>query len=137
VGIAAGFEELGLRSESSSTALQKLLSTIASDLPGAAKIANVPLEEFNKLFADSPQEALIRYAEGLVKNKKSFSEITTSFKDAGQEGARIVQTLQAIGQKGDFLREKIDQGNESIQRQTALNEGFALQNENLAGSIEK
>lgn len=137
VGLAAGFEELGLRSESSSTALQKLLSTIAADLPGAAKIANVPLEDFNKLFAESPQEALIKYAEGLVKNKNSFSEITSSFKDAGQEGARIVQTLQAIGQQGNFLREKIDQGNESIQNQTALNEGFALQNENLAGSVEK
>lgn len=137
VGLAAGFEELGLRSESSSTALQKLLSTIAGDLPKAAQIANVPLAEFNALFAANPQEALIKYAEGLTNNKNSFAEITSSFKDAGAEGARVVQTLQAIGQKGDFLRQKIDFSNEAIKRQTGLTEGFALKNENLAGTIEK
>jgi TP901 family phage tail tape measure protein len=137
VGLAAGFEELGLRSESSSTALQKLLTTIASDLPKAAKFANVPLKEFSQLFAEKPQEALIKYAEGLAKNKNSFAEIAASFKDADEKGARVVQTLQAIGQKGDFLREKIDQGNTSIERQTALNDGFAIKNENLAGTIEK
>lgn len=135
VGLAAGFEELGLRSESSSTALQKLLSNIAGDVPKAAKIAGVPFKEFNQLFAEKPQEALIKYGEGLVKNKKSFSEITSSFKDAGEEGARVVQTLQAIGQQGDFLREKINLGSDSIERQTSLNEGFAIMNDNLAGSI--
>lgn len=137
VGLAAGLESLGLRSESSSTAIQKLLTTIGSNIPKAAKVAGVPLKEFNELFASKPQEALIRYAEGLVKNKKSFSEITAGFKDAGEEGARIVQTLQAIGQQGDFMREQIQLGSASIKELTALNEGFALKNDNLAGSIEK
>ena len=137
VGLAAGFEELGLRSESSSTALQKLLSTIAGDIPAAAKIANVPMAEFNKLFAEKPQEALIRYAEGLVKNKTSFAEITASFKDAGEEGARVVQTLQAIGQRGEFLREKINLGNAAIKENSAITDAFALKNETLGATLDK
>lgn len=137
VGLAAGFEALGLRSESSSTALQKLLLTISQNIPKAAKIAGVPLKEFNQLFADQPQEALIKYTEGLVKNKKAFSDITSSFKDAGETGARVVQTVLAIGQNGEFMREQIDQGAKSIKQLSSLEDGFSLKNDNLAGSIEK
>ena len=137
VGLAAGFEELGLRSESSSTALQKLLSTIAGDIPKAAKIAGMPLAEFNKLFSEQPQEALIKYAEGLVKNKKSFSEITAGFKDAGEEGARVVQTLQAIGQRGDFLRQKITLGSDALKESTAITNAFNLKNETLGATLDK
>jgi TP901 family phage tail tape measure protein len=137
VGLAAGFEELGLRSESSSTALQKLLSTIATDTPKAAKIAGMPLAEFNKLFAEAPQQALIKYAQGLVKNKASFSEIATSFKDAGEEGARIIATLQAIGQRGEFLSEKIALGTKAIQENSAITEAYRLKNENLGATLDK
>lgn len=137
VGLAAGFEELGLRSESSSTALQKLLSTIATDTPKAAKIAGMPLAEFNKLFAEAPQQALIKYAQGLVKNKQSFSEIATSFKDAGEEGARIISTLQAIGQRGEFLSEKIALGTKAIQDNSAITEAYRLKNENLGATLDK
>lgn len=137
VGLAAGFESLGLRSESSSTALQKLILSISQDIPKAAKIAGMSAKDFNQLFADQPQEALLKYTEGLVKNKKAFSEITSSFKDAGETGARVVQTILAIGQNADFMRGQINQGNESIKEQTALNEGFAIKNENLAGSIDR
>ena len=137
LGLAAGFEELGLRSESSATALQKLLTNIAKDIPAAAKIAGVPLAEFNALFADKPEQALIKYAQGLVKNKQSFSEVALSFKDAGEEGARVVQTLQAIGQGGEFLSEKIDIGNKSMKESTAITEAFALKNETLGASLDK
>jgi TP901 family phage tail tape measure protein len=137
VGLAAGFEELGLRSESSATALQKLLSTIAGDIPKAAKIAGIDVKKFNDLFSNKPQEALILYAQGLVKNKQSFAEITSAFKDAGEEGARVVQTLQAIGQRGEFLKEKIDLGNKSMQESSQIFSAFALKNDNLAASLEK
>ena len=140
-GLAAGFEELGLRSESSATALQKLLSTIAADLPKAAKIAGATsvaeIQKYTDLFATSPEKALIQYAEGLTKNKSSFAEITASFKDAGEEGARIVQTLQAIGQRGEFLQSKIDLGAQSIKESTAITEAFDLKNQTLGATMDK
>lgn len=137
LGLGAGFEELGLRSESSSTALQKIISDIAKDIPTAAKMAQMPVKEFNELFAFKPQEALIRYAEGLVKNKQGFAEVTASFASAGEEGARIVQTLQAIGQRGDFLREKIDLANTAIQSTTAITDAYRLKNETLGATLDK
>lgn len=137
LGLAAGFESLGLRSESSATALQKLLTTIGGDIPAAARIAGMPIKEFNKLFAEKPQEALLKYAEGLTKNKNSFAAIAGSFKDAGAEGARVVQTMLALGQKSDYLRSQIDIANVSIREQNALNDGAAIKQENLAGTIDR
>ena len=137
VGLAAGLEGLGLRAESSSSALQRILMKMAIDVPKAAKIAGVPLKEFNQLFAEKPQEALIKYAEGLVKNKNSFVEVTKSFKDADEANVRTAQTLQAIGQSGEYMRTQIDLGTKSIKEQISLDNGFAIKNDNLAGSIEK
>lgn len=136
-GLAAAMEELGLRSESSSTAIQKLLSTIAADLPKAAKISGVGLQEFTDLFAKAPGEALIKFAEGLSKNKESFAEVSAAFKDAGEEGARVVTVLSTIGEKGDLVRKRMLQGSEAIQKTTAITEAFNLKNNTLGASLDK
>ncbi len=136
-GLGAGLEELGGRVESSATAVQKLLISIASDLPAAAKIAGKPIDEFNKLFGSDPAEALLQYAEGLTKNKTSFAAITASFADAGEEGARVIETLSKLGQSSDFLRGRIDLGDKAIQRTTASTQAFALKNETFGATLDK
>jgi TP901 family phage tail tape measure protein len=137
IGLAAGLEELGGKSESASTAVTRLLSDIASDLPKAARIAKTPLEEFQKLFAETPEKALIKYAVGLTQNKQAFSDVATSFKDAGEEGSRVVATLSAIGTKSEFMQGKIDLANKSLLETNAINEGFALKNEDFGASVDK
>lgn len=140
-GLAAGLEELGFRSESSSTAIQKLLSTIAADLPKAAKIAGATTKNeiaaYAEQFAKAPQEAMIRFAEGLSKNKGSFADVAASFKDAGEEGARVVAVLSAVGQKGDFMREKMKLGAEAIKETSEITSAFALKNENFGATLDK
>ncbi len=140
-GLGAGLEELGNRVESSSTAIQKLVTTIGQDVPKAAKIAGAKSAEeiakFAEIFAKRPEEAIIQFGEGLTKNKNSFAEIATSFKDAGEEGTRIVAVLQDVGQRSDFIRSKIDLGNKSIRETSAITEAFALKNETFGASLDK
>lgn len=141
VGLGAGLEELGQRVESSSTAVSKLIVKIGEDVPKAAKIAGAntvkQVEEFTQLFATKPEEALIRFAEGLQKNKSSFSEIALSFKDAGEEGARVISTLAQLGLKGDFLREKITLAGVAIQDTTAITAAYELKNSTMGANLEK
>jgi TP901 family phage tail tape measure protein len=137
VGLAAGLEELGQRSESASTAITRLLTDIANDLPKAAKIAQLPLQQFTELFNEKPEKALLAYAAGLVKNKTAFNEIATSFKDAGEEGQRVIGTLAALGNKAEFMQGKIDMGNKSLTETAAINEGFALKNETFGATVDK
>lgn len=137
VGLAAGLEELGARSESAGTAMQKLLTDIAGDLPKAASYAKMEVSEFSKLFAQAPQEALIKYAEGLTKNKAAFSEVSQALSGAGEEGARTVDVLTKLGQKGDFLRAKIETGTQALKDNTEITEAFRLKNETLGSTLDK
>jgi len=137
VGLGAGLEELGQRSESSSTAIQKVLSDIAVNLPAAAKVAGMGFKEFKQIFDNSPDEALIRYSQGLVANKNAFSEVAKAFKDAGEEGQRVITTIATIGTNADFMRGKIEAGKDAIQETAEINAAFALKNETLGGTLDR
>jgi TP901 family phage tail tape measure protein len=137
LGLGAGLQELGGRAESSSTAIVRLLTDIAGDLPKAARIAKTPLEEFQKLFGATPERALIKFAVGLTQNKTAFNEVAASLKEAGEEGARVISTLTAIGQRSEFMQGKIDLANESLKGMGAINEGFALKNNTFGASVDK
>lgn len=137
IGLAAGAEESGLKVESAATAIQKILTNISSDIPGAAKVAGIEVEKFNQLFAEKPQEALLIYAKGLVANKKSFSEVTAAFKDQGEDGARVVSTLATIGQKTDFFREKMVLAGGALKDNTAITAAFELKNKTAGAELAK
>ena len=137
VGLAAGLEELGLRSESSTTAVIKILGDIASDVPKFAKVAGKSIEEFSTTLATKPIEALIQVSEGFSKNKSGFAEISASFKEAGADGARVVSTLGTIGGKADFLRGKITDAGVALQNTNAITDAFNLKNQTLGATLDK
>jgi len=136
-GLGAGLEEMGARVESSATAIQKLIISVASDIPAAAKIAGLSANEFDKLFKADATEALLRYSEGLVKNKESFSAVTASLAEAGEEGARTIETISKLGTNADQLRKRIDLGKKSIEENTAITEAFNLKNETFGATLDK
>lgn len=136
-GLGAGLEEMGARVESSATAVQKLIVNINSDLPKAAKIAGASLEEFQQLMRVDPTEGLLRYAEGLVKSKSSFDEVVASMEEAGESGARVIETISKLGSGADQLRGRIDMGKKAIQENNAILDAFALKNETLGAQLDK
>lgn len=137
LGLAAGFEESGQKVESSSTALIRVVNTIATDIPKAAKIAGVEVTKFAEIFAKTPEEAVLLFAQGLQKNKSSFAEIASSFKDAGEEGARTIAALATLGAKTDLFRQKIDDGKESLKGFNVINDAFALKNNTAGAALDK
>lgn len=137
LGLAAGLEELGARPESAATAIQKLLVSIGQDVPAAAKVAKKEFGEFNQLFDKSPELALLAYAEGLTQNKTAFSDITAAFKDAGEEGMKVIETITKLGERSDFIRGKFDDGTTSLQGYNEIQDAFALKNENLGSGLDK
>lgn len=137
LGLGAGLEESGQRVESSSTAISKVLNTIATDLPKASKVAGIEIEKFKAIFANSPEEAILLFAQGLQKDKASFAEIAASFKDAGEEGARVISTLATLGTKTDFFREKISYSTAALKEATQITGAFELKNNTLGAQMDK
>lgn len=137
IGFAAGMEETGQKVESSSTALAKIITTIGGDIPKAAKIAGVEVEKFRKIFAETPEQAILLFAQGLQKNKSSFEEITAAFKDAGEDGARIISTLATLGQKSELFTDKISEAGKALKDTTAITTAFNLKNQNAGAELDK
>lgn len=136
-GLGAGLEEMGGNVEASSSAIQRIIINISKDLPAAAKIAGLSAKDFTKLFKEDATEALLKYSEGLVKNKESFSAVTAAMDDAGEAGVHTVATLNILGNSADKLRGRIDLGKESIERTAASTEAFRLQNETFGSTLDK
>lgn len=137
IGLAAGLEELGQTSETSSTAVTQLLTKIGQDLPKYAKLAGKDLKEFAETMKASPVEALLQLAEGLTKNKSGFAEVAVAFKDAEASGVRVTSTLGVLGQKADFLRSKIGTANTALKSTSEITEAYRLKNETLGATLEK
>lgn len=137
LAFGAGIEELGGRSESAATAMQKLLLSISSDTPKAAKIAGVSLKDFTALLGKAPEEALLKYTRGLVANKNAFSDVTKSLDDAGEEGARTIETITKLGQNFDFFSGKIKDATTAIGEYGDINEAFTLKNQTLGAQVDK
>jgi TP901 family phage tail tape measure protein len=137
IGLAASLEELGLRSESSTTAVIKVLSALANDVPKFAKAAGKSVEEFSATLSKKPIEALIQVSEGLAKNKNGFQEISEAFSEVGEDGARVISTLGVIGNRADFVRGKITEAGEALSNTSAITAAFALKNETFGATLDK
>lgn len=137
IGLAAALEETGQRSESASTAVIKVVAAIGKDVNKFAKAAGKDVQEFSQTLKDKPIEALIQMAEGLVKNKNGFQEISQAFNEVGEDGARIVSVLGVIGAKSDFFRKKIGEAGESLKSTSAITDAFNLKNETLGATLDK
>jgi len=137
IGLGAGLEENGARVQASATAVQRLIVSIGADLPKAAKVAGENLKTFTEQFASAPQEALLAYAAGLQKDKASFAEIASAFKDEGETGARVVSTLSLLGQKTDYFKQKIAEAGEALKNTNSISNAFALKNTTIAAELDK
>jgi TP901 family phage tail tape measure protein len=137
IGLAAGLEEMGQRAESSSTAIIKVMGDMGKDVPKFAKVAGMSIEAFSDLLRTKPSEALIKVSEGLVKGKNSFEDISKSFDVAGEDGARIITVLGAIGGKADFFRTKIGDASAALKENTEITQAFELKSQTLGSTIDK
>lgn len=137
IGLAAGFEESGLRVESSATAVQNLLGIMGKNVESFAKIAGKDLSTFAQTIRDNPVEALIELAQSAIKNKTGFAELAPVFKELEANGVRVQQVLATLGAKGDFFRQKIEEAGASLQETGEITEAFALKNDNLSANLSK
>lgn len=137
IGLAAGLEELGQTSETSSTAVTQLITKVGQDLPKYAKLAGKDVKEFANTMKTSPVEALLQLAEGLTKNKSGFAEIAVAFKDAEASGVRVTSTLGVLGQKADFLRTKIATAGTALQSTSEITEAYRLKNDTLGSTLDR
>lgn len=137
IGYAATFDEIGQSVEVTATAMNKVWLDMFENAPDYAKIAGVPLKEFNNLLETDANEAMILFLEGLNGSNEGLTVMTEKLKDIEVGGARGVQAIAALSGSTDLLRKRQALAKKALEEATSVTKEYALKNENLAASIEK
>lgn len=97
-------KELGVSAEVAGSSTQRLFQSITKFAPEAARVAGLPLEEFNKLLKLDIVEALGRFAEGFGKLDVGAKLATQAL--LGLNNVRVSRVLSLLANNFDRVRQK-------------------------------
>lgn len=137
MGLAATLDALGQKSESSSTAYSKLMTTMTKKTSEFANIAGMEITEFSQLLSKDANEAMIRVFEGISKKDGGFQQMVAVLGDLGVEGQRMTSVFGALANNTELLREQQLLSNKAFDEGISLTNEFGIKNENAQAKLEK
>jgi len=137
IGYGAILDEAMVSSETSSTAISQFWVKMGQDAEKFAGIAGMEVDAFRKLMAEDFNEAFIKVLEGLKSTGGGIEELASSMAGAGVDSSRMIQSLQALANNTDKLREKQKLSAEEFKKGSSLMDEFAVKNDNLAAKLER
>jgi DNA repair exonuclease SbcCD ATPase subunit len=135
--LGALFDESGQSIEVSSTVLNKLLPKLSSDFERFAGVAGMTNEEFKKLVANNPVEALKAVAVGSQSSEKGLNGLVETLESFGIENARAASIVGILSTKRERLTELQLVANKAYEDNTSLAAENALKQGTLSASVEK
>ena len=143
LGLAAGMASLGLPAEAGATAMIRLAKAIddATVDGGAAlerfsEVAGVTAEEFVRIEAASPTDAILLFSEGLVRLRESGASTTPILEELGLNSVRIRLALDAVGGGSEVVRAALERVAEQAASGGALLAEYGNRAETTAARIE-
>lgn len=144
VGFASTMKDLGLRTESSGTAMQKTFlkmdSAVAEggeELDKFAKVAGVSADEFTDSYKNDAKEAVLSFVSGLGKVEESGGNVSTVLDDLGLNNERTRTSLLALSSSSDELADNIGLSNKAFKEGTALSEEADRRYKTLSSTFKK
>lgn len=136
IGFAAAMDENMLRSETSSTAYQKILMKMFTDTGKYAQAAGLDVEEFARLVRTDANEAMLQFAEALSK-KGGLADLAPIFGDLQTEGAGVASVLSVMAGKAEEIRQRQQLANEAYREGTSVIQEYNVQNETVQAQLDK
>lgn len=140
LGIAATLDELGIKVDVGTTAVQKFFTSFAQS-PNAfrevAKNAGVTAAEFDRLFKNDPNELFIKILEGAKSSKSGLNALNDTIVQLGITESREIQTITALTGATDMLRRNQGLANDEMERGTSIQNEFDVKNQTLGANIQK
>lgn len=144
LGLSAGFEELGQTAEVSSTALNGIILQISKDLPAAARLAGLDVNEFSQRFQNDAVGAVLQFSEALVEANRNATtgEVQTeslgqALRAFGVDGRKAVTILGTLGGKTELFERRIREASRALGETGAITDAVSLKQETLAGRTER
>jgi TP901 family phage tail tape measure protein len=137
LGLAATLDQLGQRAESSSTAYSRVMTTMAKDTETMARLAGMSVAEYEKLFREDANEAMLRLFESIGKSEGGFQALISALGEAGLEGQRATQVLGVLIRNTETLREQQALANRAFEDGSSVVDEFNIKNNTAQAIIDK
>lgn len=137
LGLAATLDELGQRMETSSTAIGQFLVEMGKDIPKYAGIAKMSVKDFSDLMRTDANQAFIKVLESSKSMEGGIAALAKSMDNLGVNNSGAVQTLGALSDNIDKLREKQELANIEFDDGTSIIQEFDTANSTLGANLEK
>jgi tubulin-specific chaperone A len=135
LGLAAAFEESGLKAEIAGTNYSKVISIAAKSAGDFAKVMKMSKKEVEDLINTDPNEFFLQFADSLKgMNAVDLSKTLDSLKLNDNE---VKMVLGAASKNVDLFREKIALSNKSMAEATSLTNEYNIMNNTLKATLEK
>ena len=138
LGYGATLDELGLKVEMSSTALNGFLADFTKNTDEFGQVAGFAEGELRKLIGEEGVNAgFIAFLEKMRESTNSSEEFLQKLEAVGVTGDRGSQVFLALSQNLDQVRERQALANAEIASGTSLQNEYNRKNENFAANLEK
>ncbi|MHA3788342.1 phage tail tape measure protein [Flavobacterium hauense] len=135
LGLAAAFEESGLKAEIAGNNYGKVISIAARDIGAFSTVLQRPRAELEKLINTDPTEFFFQFAGALKDlDATQLAQVLDYLKLNDNE---VKMVLGAASANVDLFREKIDLAGQSMSDATSLTTEYDLKNNNLAATLER
>lgn len=137
LGLGAALEELGQRTETSSTALSQLVVRLFTDADRYAKIIGVGVADYNKMLRDDVMSTFVLVAEKIKGNAGEMEQFFSGVTDMHLRGARAVGVLGDIAANADYARKRMATATAAMNENGIAAEMAATKQHTFAGEIDR
>ena len=143
LALSTALSALGLESDASGTAMQKIFSQIQlavettnEDLEGFAKVAGLTTSEFQALWKSSSMKGFQSFIKGMAALDDAGQSTVATLDELGINEVRLTSVLQAITSNTEILDEALEMTNEAWEENTALSEEAAKKYSTYANQVQ-
>lgn len=143
LALSTALSALGLESDASGTAMQKIFSQIQlavettnEDLAGFAEVAGMSVDEFTALWKGSSMEGFQAFIEGMAALDDAGTSTVATLDKLGINEVRLTSVLQALSSNTDTLEKALNMTNEAWTENTALTEEASKKYSTYANQVQ-
>lgn len=137
LGISATLEETGVTAERGGTAIGRIFQKMITNSQEFAKVAGVPLKEFQHLIDTDIYGAFIKFVEGSTKGGTSATAFNKILTDTELSGNGAREVLAKIAGNLPLLTSRVQTAGEALKSTSTITEQYNIKNNNFAANLER
>ena len=142
VALAGALASLGVQPEAARGSLMRIFNTIETGateggkkLDELASISGMTAQKFAETWGSDAQAAFTAFVNGLGKIQREGGNTNSTLKDLGISAVRDIRTLEILANNTGVYANALRESESAYASGTALQEGYAIQMQNLADKL--